>query len=39
MAIERKFIADNFRKLEVKEFLEKGLDRAGCGEIDIQRTP
>ncbi|MEE8403722.1 MAG: 30S ribosomal protein S3, partial [Candidatus Hydrothermarchaeaceae archaeon] len=39
MAIERKFIADNYRKLEVKEFLEKGLDRAGCGEIDIQRTP
>ncbi len=39
VAIERKFIADNFRKLEVKEFLEKGLDRAGCGEIDIQRTP
>lgn len=39
VAIERKFIADNFRKLEVKEFIEKGLDRAGCGEIDIQRTP
>jgi small subunit ribosomal protein S3 len=39
VAIERKFIADNFRKLEVKEYLEKGLDRAGCGEIDIQRTP
>jgi len=39
VGIERKFIADNFRKLEVKEFLEKGLERAGCGEIDIQRTP
>ena len=39
VAIERKFIADNFRKLEVKEYLEKELDRAGCGEIDIQRTP
>ncbi|MEE8401675.1 MAG: 30S ribosomal protein S3 [Candidatus Hydrothermarchaeaceae archaeon] len=39
MGIKRKFIADNYRKLEVKEFLEDGLDRAGCGEIDIQRTP
>ena len=39
MAIERKFIEDNLRKLEVKEFLLQELDRAGCGEIDIQRTP
>lgn len=39
MAIERKFIADNIRKLEVKEFLKKELARSGCGEIDIQRTP
>ena len=39
MAIERKFIQENFKKLAVKEFLQKELDRAGCGEIDIQRTP
>ena len=39
VAIERKFIADNIRKLEVKEYLKKELDRAGCGEIDLQRTP
>ncbi len=39
MAIERKFIKDNLRKLEVKEFLLRELERAGCGEIDIQRTP
>ncbi len=39
MAIERKFVADNIRKLEVKEFLKRELERAGCGEIDIQRTP
>ncbi|MDP6459885.1 MAG: 30S ribosomal protein S3, partial [Candidatus Hydrothermarchaeota archaeon] len=38
-AIERKFIEDNLRKLEVKEFLLQELERAGCGEIDIQRTP
>jgi small subunit ribosomal protein S3 len=39
MAIERKFIQDNIKKLEVKEYLMRELDRAGCGEIDIQRTP
>ena len=39
MALERKFIEDNIRKFEVKEFLRKELERAGCGEIDIQRTP
>ncbi len=39
MAIERKFVSDNIRKLQVKEYLRKELDRAGCGEIDIQRTP
>lgn len=39
MAIERKFVADNIKKLEVKEFLKRELERAGCGEIDIQRTP
>ncbi|MBI5253759.1 MAG: 30S ribosomal protein S3, partial [Euryarchaeota archaeon] len=37
--MERKFVADNIRKLEVKEFLKRELERAGCGEIDIQRTP
>ncbi|RLG56601.1 MAG: 30S ribosomal protein S3, partial [Candidatus Hydrothermarchaeota archaeon] len=39
MAVERKFIQDNFKKLAVREYLQKELDRAGCGEIDIQRTP
>jgi small subunit ribosomal protein S3 len=39
LAIERKFVADNIRKLEIKEFLKGELGRAGCGEIDIQRTP
>lgn len=39
MAIERKFIRDNIKKLEVKEFLLRELDRAGCGEIEIHRTP
>lgn len=39
MAQERKFIQDNIRKLEVKEYLLRDLSRAGIGEIDIQRTP
>ncbi len=39
MAIERKFISDNIKKLQVKEYLKTELERAGCGEIDIQRTP
>lgn len=39
MAVERKLISENIKKLEVKEFLKKELARAGCGEIDVQRTP
>lgn len=39
MAVERKFIAENIKKMQVKEFLEKELGRAGVGGIDIQRTP
>ncbi len=39
MAIERKFIQDNIKKLKVKEYLEGELDRSGVGEINIQRTP
>lgn len=39
MGVERQFIAENVGKAEVKEFLKKELDRAGCGEVDIQRTP
>jgi len=39
VAIERSFIQENIRKFEVKEFLKEELEKAGCGEIDIQRTP
>lgn len=39
MAVERKFVSDNIRKTRVKEFLKKELEKAGCGEIDVQRTP
>lgn len=39
MAIERKFIQDNIKKLKVKEYIAGELERSGVGEINIQRTP
>lgn len=39
MGVERIILRDNFRKATVKEFLEKEFARAGCGLVDIQRTP
>ncbi len=39
MGIERIILKENLKKTTVKEFLEKEFDRAGCGVIDIQRTP
>ena len=39
MAIERQVILANIKKVKVKEFLSKELEKAGIGEIDIQRTP
>ncbi|MFQ5974950.1 MAG: 30S ribosomal protein S3 [Candidatus Hydrothermarchaeales archaeon] len=39
MGVERIILGDNYRKATVKEFLEKEFARAGCGLVDIQRTP
>lgn len=39
MAVERQLIIGNIKKVKVKEYLLKELDRAGIGDIDIQRTP
>jgi small subunit ribosomal protein S3 len=39
LAVERHVIAANMKKIKVKEFLSKELEKAGIGEIDIQRTP
>lgn len=39
MAVERQVIAANIKKMKVKEYLSKELEKAGIGEIDIQRTP
>lgn len=39
MTGERKFINENTRRVLLKEFMMKEVDRAGFGGIDIQRTP
>lgn len=39
MANERKFIAENVRRVLLKEFLMKEVTRAGFGGLDVQRTP
>lgn len=39
MTGERKFINENTRRLLLKEYMMKEIDRAGFGGIDIQRTP
>lgn len=39
MAIERKFVVENQRRVLLKEFLMKESERAGFGGIKIQRTP
>jgi ribosomal protein S3 len=39
LAVERQVISSNIKKVKVKEFLSKELEKAGIGEIDIQRTP
>jgi small subunit ribosomal protein S3 len=39
MASERKFVAENVRRVLLKEYLMKEVSRAGFGGRDIQRTP
>ncbi len=39
MANERKFIAENVRRVLLKEYLMKEVSRAGFGGLDVQRTP
>jgi small subunit ribosomal protein S3 len=39
MTSERKFIAENIRRVLLKEYLMKKTERAGFGDLDIQRTP
>lgn len=39
MAIERKFVKDAISRLQVADFLEGHLDRAGFSAAEIQRTP
>ena len=39
MASERKFVAENSRRVLLKEYLMKEVSRAGFGGLDVQRTP
>jgi len=39
MASERKFVAENIRRVLLKEYFMKETEMAGFGGIDIQRTP
>lgn len=39
MAIERKFVAQNLREFQIKEFIETSLSRVGLSKISLQRTP
>jgi len=39
MASERKFIAENIRRVLLKEYLMKTVDRAGFGGVEVLRTP
>ncbi|MBN1646373.1 30S ribosomal protein S3 [Candidatus Woesearchaeota archaeon] len=37
--IERKFVAQNIKELQVKEFVASQISRAGLSEVKLQRTP
>lgn len=39
MAIERKFVAQNLKEFQIKEFVESSLSRVGLSDISLQRTP
>lgn len=39
MAIVKHFITESIRKTEIDEFLQKRLERAGYGGVDISKTP
>lgn len=39
MSVVKHFISDSIRKTEIDEFLQKRLERAGYGGVDISKTP
>lgn len=39
MAGEKKFISENMRRVLLKEYIKKEIERAGFGGIEVQRTP
>ena len=39
MAVERKFIQEKIKKLRVDKYIHKELERVGCGQVEVKRTP
>ncbi|MGQ0534892.1 MAG: 30S ribosomal protein S3 [Methanobacteriota archaeon] len=39
MAVERKLVSENLKRMMMREYLAKEAERAGFGGVDIQRTP
>jgi len=39
MSIVKRFITEAIKKTEIDEFLQKKLERAGYGGVDISKTP
>lgn len=39
MTAERKFISENMRRVLLKEYIQREIERAGFGGLNIQRTP
>ncbi|NQU98369.1 30S ribosomal protein S3 [Candidatus Woesearchaeota archaeon] len=37
--IERKFVADNIKEFQIKEFVKKNLGRVGLSDVKLQKTP
>jgi len=37
--IERKFVADNIKEFQVKEFIKKNVGRVGLSDVKLQKTP
>ena len=39
MSIVKRFITESIKKTEIDEFLQKRLERAGYGGVDLSKTP
>ena len=37
--IERKFVSQNIKEFEIKEYIRNNLSRVGLSDVKLQRTP